>query len=667
MAQATNTTLGEIKLAGDLAGSNNALLPELTSTGVAAGSYVFPKVTVDQKGRILSASNSTSSDMLNLIPDASQTVKGLVKVGANIDVTTSSVKGSQTISYNQTLTTSRAHGLATNAAPYTATITTDNGTVNVSVTAANVTSIQDVINSINSQMTIASVGLSSGDIVISSNTLGTASTVALSNDNLFRFIPGFASVGVATAGTGLSTISIPDATSSTKGVVRIGSGLSAVNGVVSVDVNSLPAATVSSKGVVQPGPGIAVNSGVISVTPAVDATASTKGVVQIGSNINVSGGVISIPDATSSTKGAVKVGTGLAAVDGVVSLDPTAYATNGSAGVVKVGAGLSVTNGVLGLNAIASTSTLGLVKVGAGVTVDGTGTISTATGTIPDATTAAKGIVRIGNGLSVTNGVVSVPDATSTTKGVVQIGTGLSVTNGYVAAAHEVATTSTKGVVQIGSGLNVAAGVVSLAPIADASTSTKGLVQVGSGLTVANGVITANGVPDATASTKGLVQVGNGLSVSGGVINALTATSGTYGVVRSANVNNVTITNGLIDVGPSIPKTSGGNVWDSGFCTAPITLTHAASITVNTDQSNMFFHTITSNCTYTAPSGVHPGQVFKIIIKQDATGSRVATFNPVFRFDSNGSTLSTAAGKYDIITVTCIDANTYLARLTKGF
>ena len=52
MAQATSTQLGEIKLAGDLAGSNNALIPELTSTGVTPGSYIMPTITVDAGTRI---------------------------------------------------------------------------------------------------------------------------------------------------------------------------------------------------------------------------------------------------------------------------------------------------------------------------------------------------------------------------------------------------------------------------------------------------------------------------------------------------------------------------------------------------------------------------------------------------------------------------------------
>ena len=64
---------------------------------------------------------------------------------------------------------------------------------------------------------------------------------------------------------------LPDATTSSKGVVQVGSGLSVSDGVVSVDASTLPmvVATTTSAGVVRPdGETIAVDQhGVISVAP----------------------------------------------------------------------------------------------------------------------------------------------------------------------------------------------------------------------------------------------------------------------------------------------------------------------------------------------------------------------------------------------------------------
>ncbi len=152
----------------------------------------------------------------------------------------------------------------------------------------------------------------------------------------------------------------------------------------------LPLATTTTKGVVQIGSGLSVSGGVVSFT-STPATSGAKGVVQIGSNINVSGGVISIADATTSVKGVVQIGSGLSVSSGVVSFTG-ADATTTSKGIVQVGSGLSVTGGVLSANLA---------------------------GIIPDATTSVKGVVRIGSGVTVASGVISIADATNSTKGIV--------------------------------------------------------------------------------------------------------------------------------------------------------------------------------------------------------------------------------------------------------
>ena len=79
MTQASNSALGEIQLAGDLAGSNSATAPALTATGVTAGSYTVPTLTIDAKGRVTSATSGT-------LTNATTSVKGIVQVGSNIDV-----------------------------------------------------------------------------------------------------------------------------------------------------------------------------------------------------------------------------------------------------------------------------------------------------------------------------------------------------------------------------------------------------------------------------------------------------------------------------------------------------------------------------------------------------------------------------------------------------
>lgn len=670
MAQATSTTLGEIKLAGDLAGSTNALAPELTATGVVAGSYALPKITVDAKGRILTAAASTIADILGMFPDATKTSKGVVQVGANIQVAITGVNATQTIFFNPGLVQTNPIGFCSNAPNYSATFIVNGVSYNYSVASTALTTVKSLMDSITGFIPVTGfMTLVNGNLVFNGSA-GSGQTVAIINDNLFRFIPGFQSIGAAVNGNGTNTIYVNDASTTQKGVVQAGTGLTTANGLMSVDTSNL-IATAQTPGLVKVGSGLTMTNGVLSANVVADATSTTKGLVQVGSNISVAAGVISVPEASLSSKGVVQVGPGLIVdVNGVVSVDPTMAASSSTPGLVKIGSGIVINNGVISVSANPTGSIAGLVKIGAGVTIDGSGTISTTAGAIADATTSSKGLVQIGNGLQVTNGVVSVPDATGAQKGVVQLSSNFQVSGGVTDVVWPTATGAAKGLVQIGSGLSVdGAGVVS-ANLPDATAGSKGVVQVGSGLSVAAGVISANAIADATTSSKGIVQINtnSGLSVSAGVLSANLASSAAVGVVKSANTNNIVITNGLIDVGPQIPKTTTGNTWTKGYCTAPTTIAYAATETINCDSSNVFITTLSGAITtFAAPINAHPGQVFKLIIKQDATGGRTATFDPVFRFDSNGSTLSTGANKIDMVNITCIDSSTFICRMIKGF
>jgi len=153
---------------------------------------------------------------------------------------------------------------------------------------------------------------------------------------------------------------------------------------------NLPVASTSVKGVMQVGSGLSVTGGVVSFSGA-DTTTGSKGIMQVGSGLSVTGGVVSVSDATALTKGVMQVGSGLSVTGGVVSFSG-ADATTSTKGIVQIGSGLSVTGGVISVNL---------------------------SGVIPDATTSSKGIVQVGSGLAVTGGVISVPDATVGVKGAV--------------------------------------------------------------------------------------------------------------------------------------------------------------------------------------------------------------------------------------------------------
>ena len=163
---------------------------------------------------------------------------------------------------------------------------------------------------------------------------------------------------------------LPTASSSTLGGVKIGSNLSISSGVLSVNTGSS-----TSKGVLSVGSNITVSSGQISLTknnitsalgytpPTTDtkytlptASSSTLGGVKIGSNISISSGTISVKTATTSALGVVKIGSNISVSSGTISV-PTG--STSTAGVLSVGSNISVNNGKISLTKNNITSALG--------------------------------------------------------------------------------------------------------------------------------------------------------------------------------------------------------------------------------------------------------------------------------------------------------------------
>lgn len=231
------------------------------------------------------------------------------------------------------------------------------------------------------------------------------------------------------------------------------------------------------------------------------ASATTLGGVKIGSGINVTAdGVISanggggapyeLPAATADTLGGIKVGDNLTiAPDGKLSANAGAYqlpvATSAILGGVKVGDGLSITqDGKLSVSAgstyelpIAGADTLGGVKV-AGTTMF---------------TTDTEGRLQLntGNGLSISG----TPTGPSTLN--VAIGRGLEISNGIIrskiASADDIGGVKVGGTtmfytdvngllgLRVGNGLGISGG---------AETEGTLIVNPGKGIKIVNGAVT---------------------------------------------------------------------------------------------------------------------------------------------------------------------------------
>jgi len=150
--------------------------------------------------------------------------------------------------------------------------------------------------------------------------------------------------------------------------------------------------------------------------------------------------VVVVTDSTSSKKITVS--------DLRVALVPRASGT--VSGSVKVGAGLSIDAvGTLSVNnysgyvlPLATTTSLGGVIVGAGLVVNNQGVISVNVPEVPVASQFTYGTVKIGSGLTITDGVLSnpatqyvLPSATGAVLGGVKIGSGLVIADSVVSVS----------------------------------------------------------------------------------------------------------------------------------------------------------------------------------------------------------------------------------------
>lgn len=101
----------------------------------------------------------------------------------------------------------------------------------------------------------------------------------------------------------------------------------------------------------------------------------------------------------------------------------------------------------------------------------------------------------------------------------------------------------------------------------------------------------------------------------------------------------------------------------------PLAITYASTITPDFAARLAREVTLTGNVTVAAPTGGKKGGTYVLTVKQDGTGNRTASWNAAFDWGSAGApTMSTAAGKFDLITLYCLDAAApkYRASISKG-
>lgn len=587
MAAATNTTLGTIKLAGDLMPSGDANSPRLIPSGVKAGTYsVVEKMHVDTKGRTLWVGEVTQQELLDMVPYASNTVAGAMSIGNNI--------------------------------------TQSSGTISIADASSTVKGV-------------AKIG-----------------------------------TGLYLDGSGAVSVSIPIATSSVKGLIKPGVGFKVVNGVLDIDTTELnwTTASASTLGFFKKGSRLLVDgSGVMSVDFPT-ATTSVLGVVKTGSNITNVAGAISVPLGNPGVKGLLKprsdqfwfdgdykinihwtnkqyglyglvagAGTGISIVDGVMSCSGSfgafSDATTTSLGNIQSGSGTSITNGILQIQD-GSAAQKGILKGGTGVSIN-SGVLSL---TLPVQSGYALGMVKVdGTTITASAGVITpqisaLPIPTSSVVGYPKFDSTFSIAgDGTLTSSYgDASTGGTKGFLQAGTNMVVNNGVLDIQPC---SASNLGVAKAGSGLAAAGDGTLSIVIPTATGSVFGGIKAGVGFQMWGDVLK----------IVRTSYSNNgcILVGSGLNEDGAGTISLTRTNSWTGGAFGGQqkfATLNHGVKTTSYSFDVTRKFTTITVNSGgayalgmrvnssyYESPTGPAQSTLMPALSQQLAAGNPSADFD----------------------------------------
>ncbi len=396
------------------------------------------------------------------------------------------------------------------------------------------------------------------------------------------------------------------------------------------------------------------------------ASASVLGGVKVGSGLSIDGaGVLTataqaLTPATASVLGGVKVGTGLSVLgDGTLS---TSIATASVLGAIKVGSGLSIAgDGTLSNNYIlptASSSMLGgvMIQAGSNISIDGSGNIdvkaallTTINGKIDTVVASGGGssVVRqrVGNDVTL-NDLLAGANITITDNGVG--GLVIAATGGTV----PIASATVLGGIKVGSGLAIDGSGV-LSATAGSTTLTGDITGSGTGsiaTTLASTGVTAGTYTKVTVDVKGRVTVGANLA-SGDVTTALgfTPYNSTNPSGYIASSFNASVSGDVTGSGPlsaAIPLTLAASGVTAGTYTK-VTVDVKGRVTVGAALSATDVNTALGYTAYNGaanPSGfITTNQA--ITVSGDATGSGTTTI--ALTLANSG----VAAGTYTKVTV----------------
>lgn len=173
--------------------------------------------------------------------------------------------------------------------------------------------------------------------------------------------------------------------------------------------------------------------------------------------------------------------------------------------------------------------------------------------------------------------------------------------------------------------------------------------------------------------SKSTLTAGSGISVTNGNGFISIAATGGSGTVTSVSVTTANGVSGSVATSTTTPAitltlgaitpssiVSAGNVSYTGQSFGNVfTLTDASTIAWNMNSGGIASVTLGASRIMGAPTNIQAGGTYALRVIQDATGSRLITWNAAFKWPSGTApTLSTAANAVDLVTFISYDGST---------
>lgn len=357
----------------------------------------------------------------------------------------------------------------------------------------------------------------------------------------------------------------------------------------------------------------------------------TKATLTQGSGVTITNGNGSITIAATGTGGTL-TSVGMT-VPTFLSVSPASITTSGTFAVTLSGTALPVVNGGTGQ----TTYTDGELLIG-----------NTSGNTLTKATLTA------GTGVSITNGNGSITiSATGTGGTVTSVSSGTGLTGGPITGAGTLSV-ATNGITDTLIRQSAAYSVVgrsgsTTGNVADISAASDYQVLRRSGTSIGFGAISL----DQSNAVTGTLATGNGgTGLASFTANRVFYASSTSAVAQSANLtfDGTTLTADTV--------TAKLKAYSEAVTTATVS---TATYNLDTSLTNIFDITLGNNVTFTFTNPPTSGisRSVTVILRQDATGNRTATFTNAYYSNGLAPTLSTGANDIDVLTFFTVNGGSF--------